>query len=131
MVVFTEKEQLDEVSIRIISNPEDKLPFKVTIKCPDRGRLDHAYLMKLGAEADEIGAFVITQNPPETIDDLVGYTEGYQDGIKNLTNEQLLALVSWVSRRNSLISSYTNWQVLQYENAVNRNSLFIDFTFDE
>jgi hypothetical protein len=117
-----EKQQLDEMSIRIISAPEDRLPFKVTIKCPDKGSLDHAHIMKLRTKADEIGAFVITKNPPRLINDLVGYTEGGHKGLKNLTNDQLQALVDWASRRNSLFSAYTNWQALQYEYAVNRRT---------
>jgi hypothetical protein len=120
MIILKEKQQLDEMAIRVISFPEDRLPFKVTIKSPDKGKFDHAHIMKLGTTSDEIGAFVITQNAPRSINDLVGYTEGQHEGLKNLTNEQLQALVSWASRRNFLLPVYTNWQTLQYEYAVNR-----------
>jgi hypothetical protein len=122
MIILKENQRLDEMSIRVISFPKDRLPFKVTIKSPDKGKFDHAHIMKLGTTADEIGAFVITQSSPRSINDLVGYTEGEHEGLKNLTNEQLQALVNWASHRNSLLSAYTNWQALQYEYAVNRNS---------
>jgi hypothetical protein len=120
MIILREKLQLDEMSIRIISSPEEKLPFKVTIKCPDKGKFDHAHIMRLGTASDELGAFVITRSPPESIQDLVGYTEGGHKGLVNFTDDQLQALVSWASRRNSLLSAYTNWQTLQYEYTVNR-----------
>jgi hypothetical protein len=120
MIIFKEKEHLDEMSIRVISSPEEKLPFKVTIKCPDKGRLDHAHIMKLGTKSHELGAFVITKTLPRRVSDLVGYTEGDHTGLEKLTNEQLQALVLWASMRNSLLPAYTNWQTLQYEYAVNR-----------
>jgi hypothetical protein len=116
------EERLDEMSIRVIGSSEDRLPFKVTIKCPDKGRFDHAHIMKLGTKADEIGAFVITKNPPKSISDLVGYTDGKHAGLKNLTDDQLQALVDWASRRNFWFSTYTNWQTLQYEYVINRKS---------
>jgi hypothetical protein len=117
-----EKERLDELAVRVISAPEDRLPFKITIKCPDKGRLDHAHIMRLRTKADELGAFVITKNPPKSIKDLVGYTEGDHKGLDNFTDEQLQALVDWASRRNALYSAYTNWQVLQNEYTINRNN---------
>jgi hypothetical protein len=77
--------------------------------------------MKLRTKADELGAFVITRTPPRVISDLVGYTEGEHKGLNNFTEEQLQALVDWASRRNPLYPG-TNWQALQYEYAINRNS---------
>jgi hypothetical protein len=121
MIIFKEKQQLDEMSIRVISSPEENLPFKVTIKCPDKGSFDHAHIMKLRTKADEIGAFVITKNPPKSVEDLVGYTEGKHKGLDNFTDGQLQALVDWASRRHPVYPG-TNWQALQYEYAVNRNS---------
>jgi hypothetical protein len=121
MIILKEKLQLDEMSIRVISFAEDKLPFKIAIKCPDKGRLDHAHIIKLGTASDELGAFVITNNTPKAVKDLVGYTEGKHEGLRNLKFDELQALVSWASRRNSLLP-VTNWQTLQYEYAVNRNS---------
>jgi hypothetical protein len=121
MIILREKWRLDEMSIRVISFA-DKLPFKVTIKCPDKGKFDHSHIMKLGTKADELGAFVITKNAPKSVEDLVGYTEGRHKGLKNLTNEQLQALVDWASRRNSVISTATNWQILQSEYAINRKN---------
>jgi hypothetical protein len=118
MIILRERERLDEMSIRVISFA-DKVPFKVVIKCPDKGRFDHAHIMKLGTKADELGAFVITKTPPKSVEDLVGYTEGRHKGLENFTNEQLQALVNWASRRNSLYQ-VTNWQVLQNEYAINR-----------
>jgi hypothetical protein len=119
MIIFKEKEQLDEMSIRVISSPEERLPFKIVIKCPDKGRLDHAHIMKLRSKADEIGAFVITKTLPRRVSDLVGYTEGDHTGLEKLTKEQLQALVLWASMRNVLYPG-TNWKTLQYEYAVNR-----------
>jgi hypothetical protein len=121
MIILREKEQLDEMAIRVISFPKDRLPFKVTIKNPDKGKFDHAHIMKLGTKDADLGAFVITKNPPRSIDDLVSYEEGDHKGLKNFTNEQLQALVSWASHRNSLYP-ITNWQVLQNEYTVDRNS---------
>jgi hypothetical protein len=77
--------------------------------------------MRLGTKADELGAFVITKNPPKSIEDLVGYTEGNHKGLDNFTDDQLQALVDWASRRNALYPG-TNWQTLQYEYAINRNN---------
>jgi hypothetical protein len=114
-----ERQRLNEMSIRVISSPEENLPFKVTIKCPDKGNLDHAHIMKLRTQADEIGAFVITKNSPKSIEDFIGYTEGKHKGLSNFTDDQLRSLVDWVSRRNSLYPE-TNWQALQYEYAVNQ-----------
>jgi hypothetical protein len=119
--MILEEEQFDEMSIRVISFAEDKLPFKIAIKCPDKGKLDHAHIIKSGTKADEIGAFTITSNTPKAVKDLVGYTEGKHDGLRNLKFDELQALVAWASRRNSLYPG-TNWQTLQYEYAVNRNS---------
>jgi hypothetical protein len=119
--MILEEEQFDEMSIRIISFAEDRLPFKIAIKCPDKGRHDHAHIIKLGTKADEIGAFIITGNTPKAVKDLVGYTEGGHEGLKNLKLDELQALVSWASRQNSLYPG-TNWQALHYEYAVNRNS---------
>jgi hypothetical protein len=119
--MIMKEEQLDEMSVRIISFAEDKLPFKIAIKCPDKGRFDHAHIIKLEAKFDEIGAFVITNNTPSSVKDLVGYTEGKHVGLRNLKFEELQALVSWASRPNSLYPG-TNWKALQYEYAVNRNS---------
>jgi hypothetical protein len=121
MIIVKKKQRLDEMSIRIISSPEEKLPFKITIKCPDKGKFDHAHIMRLGTKADEIGAFVITKAPPRVISNLVGYTEGEHKGLNNFTEEQLQALVDWASRRNALYPG-TNWQALQYEYAVNRRN---------
>jgi hypothetical protein len=119
MIIWREKEQLDEMSTRVFSFPKDRLPFKVVIKNPDKGRLDHAHIMKLGTKGVDLGAFVLTKNPPRSIDDLVSYDEGDHKGLKNLTDEQLQALVSWASRRNSLLP-ITNWRVLQNEYTVDR-----------
>jgi hypothetical protein len=121
MLILKEKQQLDEMSIRIISDPEDGLPFKVTIKCPDKGSFDHAHIMKLGTKADELGAFVITKNPPKSVEDLVGYDEGGHKGLTNFTNEQLQMLVNWASRRNPDYPG-TNWQALQYDYTINRKN---------
>ena len=117
--ILDEKQQLDEMAIRVISSPEDKLPFKVTIKSPDKGKFDHAHIYKLNTKDVEMGAFVITKTPPKYVADLVGYTEGPHEGLKNFTREQLQLLVNWASRQNSLFPG-TNWQALQYEYAVNR-----------
>jgi hypothetical protein len=124
MDIFTEEERLDEdeMLIRIISASEDKLPFRVAIKCPDPDRHDLAHIMRLGTKDDELGAFVITDNTPKFIEDLVEYTEGDNKGLKNFTNERLQALVDWVSRRNFLMPECTNWRVLQGEYAINRKS---------
>jgi hypothetical protein len=116
-----EQQQFDEMSIRVISSPEERLPFKVTIKCPDKGKFDHAHIMRLGTKDDEIGAFVITNNTPKAVKDLVGYTEGKHEGLRNLKFDELQALVRWASLRNNLYPG-TNWQALQYEYAVNRRS---------
>jgi hypothetical protein len=121
MTILREKGRLDEVTIRILSAPEDKLPFKVVVKWPDEGRFDHAHILKLRTKADELGAFVITKNPPKSVEDLVGYTEGDHKGLENLTKEQLQALVSWASRRSPAYPG-TNWQALQYEWTVNRKN---------
>jgi hypothetical protein len=116
-----EKRNLDEMAIRVIGSSEDGLPFKVTVKSPDKGKYDHAHIMKLGTKDTELGTFVITKNPPQQISDLVGYTEGHHKGLVNLFEDQLQALVTWASRKNALLP-VTNWQALQYEYAVNRKS---------
>jgi hypothetical protein len=116
-----EEEQLNEMSIRVISFVEDKLPFKIAIKYPDNGRLDHAHIIKLGTKTDEIGAFVITNNTPKVVKDLVGYIGEKHEGLKNLNFDEFQMLVAWASRRNLLYPG-TNWQALQYEYAINRNS---------
>jgi hypothetical protein len=122
MLIWREKQQLDEMSTRVIANQDDKLPFKIVVKCPDEGRFDHAHILKLRTKADELGAFVITKNPPKSTSDLVSYDEGDHKGLDNLTNEQLQALVSWAPRRSPTCPTATNWQILQYEWTVNRNS---------
>jgi len=119
MLILDEKDKLNEMAMRIISAPKDNLSFKIIIKCPDEGKLDHAHIIKLRTKADEIGAFVITKNTPHFTKDLVGYTEGKHQGLVNLTEGQLQSIVDWASSPNSLFPG-TNWQALQYEYAVNR-----------
>jgi hypothetical protein len=121
MIILKEKQKLDEMSIRVIGASEEGLPFKITIKTPDKGKIDHAHIMRLGTKDDELGAFVITRNPPRSIGDVIGYDEGGHKGLKNLTDAQIYALVTWASRR-SLLYPGTNWQALQYEYLVNRRS---------
>lgn len=120
---LSEKEQLDEMSLRIISNRNDNLPFKIIVKCPDKGRYDHAHIIKLGTKCEELGAFVITKNPPKCIEDLVEYCEGPHEGLRKVPTEQLQMLVNWASRKNKILTAYTNWQMLQYEYYINRNDI--------
>lgn len=115
-----EKNPLDEMSLRIISSRGDDLPFKVVIKCPDKGRYDHAHIIRIGTKCEELGAFVITKYPPRSVDDLVGYCEGRHSGLRNIPRWQLEMLVDWAARRNEFLPAYNNWQVLQYEYRVNR-----------
>lgn len=115
-----EKEALNEMSLRIMSDTSDNLPFKVIIKSPDKGKYDHAHIIKLGTRCEEIGAFVITKHSPRSVKDLVGYCEGQHKGLQNIPVYQLQMLVEWASKKNALMPFYTNWQMMQYEYCVNR-----------
>jgi hypothetical protein len=121
MIILKEQE-LNEMALRVMGSLDDGLPFKVIIKSPDKGKFDHARIIKPGTKTTELGAFVIAKNPPQSITDLVGYTEGKYEGIKNFNSDQLQLLVNWASSQSPLLPAYTNWQMLQYEYAVNRRS---------
>jgi hypothetical protein len=96
------------MAFRVISGAKDKLPFKVAVKCLAKGRLDHAYILKLGTGDEELGTFVITNNTPEAVKDTTGYHEGRHKGLRNLKLDEIQALVTWASRKNSLYPG-TNW----------------------
>jgi hypothetical protein len=121
MVIIREKQRFDEMAIRVISSPSDNLPFKITVMSPDKGKSDHAHILKLRSKKDELGTIVITKDPPKSVADIIGYTDGNHSGLRNLSEDQLQAIVDWASRRNSLFPG-TNWQALQYEYFVNRRS---------
>lgn len=122
------RKEINEMSMRPISRLSDDLPFRIYIKVPDNGQKDHAHIIKKGPlskgkkgmKGDELGAFVVTPNPPRTIDDLVPYEDGWHNGLSKLTDEQLWLIVKWANSRNRLIP-VSNWVALQYECAVNRD----------
>lgn len=126
--VEEDAERLGEMSIRNISRSSDGLPFRVCVKCPDDGPEDHAHILKIGGMArgrrgsreNEIGAFIVTRNPPRTADDLVPYTAGWHKGLSGLSRDELEMIARWANSRNRFLP-VTNWRALQYECDVNND----------
>lgn len=115
-----ERNSLNEMALRIISAKDDGLPFKLIVKSPDKGRFDRVHIIKYGTKCEELGAFVITKEPPQAVSDLIPYTDGNHKGLKNISARDQEKIVKWATMKNSKIPICTNWQMLQYEYDINR-----------
>jgi hypothetical protein len=43
MIVLIESRKLNEMAIRVISDDEDRLPFKVTVQASESSHISHAH----------------------------------------------------------------------------------------
>lgn len=109
------KTRLEEMGMNAGNALEDKLPFKIVLMNPDGGApKPHAHIMEKGRSRKEVGAFVITTNPPQTVKDLVPYTVGKHKGLKNVPSEWMEMIVKWAPCRSYRDPLRTNWERLAF-----------------
>jgi hypothetical protein len=107
MLIFKEKEQLDEMAIRVVSSRKDGLPFRITIKAPDH-LPPHAYIMDLETGKKELGQFLLFPDLPRTPGDIKNYRRGISDEWKSL-------IFRWEKSRCVKFPVAKNWEVLWFE----------------
>lgn len=94
---------------------EDKLPFKIVLMNPDGGAPQpHAHIMEKGRSGKEVGAFIITPNPPRTIKDLIPYTVGKHKGLVNVPDKWKEMIVKWAPCQSYRDPLRTNWERLAF-----------------
>lgn len=94
---------------------EDRLPFKIVLMNPDgNAPAPHAHIMKRGRGGKEVGTFIITPNPPRTIEELKSYTVGKHKGLADVPDEWKQMIVDWAPRRSYRDPLRTNWERLAF-----------------
>ena len=91
MVIIKEKQNLDEMAIRVISSKRDGLPFKITIHAPDH-RPPHAHVKDLETGKRELGQFKISETMPRRPEDIKDYKQG-------IPGEWRQLIFQWASNR--------------------------------
>lgn len=110
------RERFDEMAMLPVSDKDEGLPFKIIVKSPDSRDRPHAHIFTLDSKR-ELGTFVITDNPPREIGDLVEYLAGRHRGLQDIPSEWREMIVKWAwskSRRfNRFSQSASNWTALR------------------
>jgi hypothetical protein len=104
MIIWQEKTQLDEMAIQVVSSRKDGLPFRIAIKAPDH-KPPHAHIMDLKTGKAELGQFLISRNPPRSVEDIKDYKQG-------ITDEMRKAVFEWSKVPHEDFPKNTNWEVL-------------------
>jgi hypothetical protein len=105
MIIFKEKQPLDEMAVRVISSRSDGLPFRITIQSPDHTDKPHAHLKDLATGNKEMGQFEIPKAMPNHSSDIKDYKRGIPDEWRELIFQWCKA--PW--KKNPYI---TNWDAL-------------------
>jgi hypothetical protein len=111
MIVFQEKQNLDEMAILVVSAREDNLPFRIAIKSPDH-QPPHAHIMDLKNGKTELGQFLVSNNPPSKPEDIKNYKQGITDDMRQ-------AIFTWSKYPHKVLRKYTNWEALYSQWTVN------------
>jgi hypothetical protein len=105
MTDIKEKQSLDEMAILVVSSPSrDGLPFRIAIKSPGH-QPPHAHVMDLKTGKTEIGQFLISDSPPQNVEDIKDYKQGIADDTRQ-------AILGWARLRNKDFPKATNWDML-------------------
>jgi hypothetical protein len=107
MVIIREKQNLDEMSIQVVSSRKDGLPFRIAIKAPDH-KPPHAHVMDLETGKKELGQFEVTENFPRKPEDIKNYKQGVTDEMRQL-------IFQWASKKNVDFPVARNWEMLNWE----------------
>jgi hypothetical protein len=111
MIVFKEKQPLDEMAISAISSRSDRLPFRITIKTPDH-LPPHAHVMDLKTGSKELGQFEIPKTMPSRPEDIKDYKQGIPDEWREL-------IFQWMRVPYKRCPEITNWEGLYHGFLVN------------
>lgn len=105
MYVFKEdKEQLDEMSLRVVSSRTDNLPFRIVIQSPDH-QPPHVHIRDLATGKKKLGRFLLSGSPPKRPEDIEDYEEGIPDEWRGL-------ICSWAKKPHKAFPKMTNWEAL-------------------
>jgi hypothetical protein len=104
MVVFQEKQKLDEMARLSISSLSDNLPFQIVVNSPDH-QPPHAHVMDNDTGKKELGQFLIPLSKPRASSDIKDYKKG-------VTDEMRTTIFLWMRGKSKLISGKTNWEPL-------------------
>jgi hypothetical protein len=111
MIILKEKQQLDEMSRLVVSDPSDDLPFRIVINAPDH-QPPHAHVMDLKTGKAELGQFLLSKIPPRKAEDIKEYK-------KTITDEMRRIIFDWMGRQNGdawkVGGRISNWQALYME----------------
>jgi hypothetical protein len=103
MIVWKEKQQLDEMAICVVSSLKELL-FRVAIKTPDH-LPPHAHVMDLKTGKVELGQFLISSSLPQKPEDIKDYKQGISD-------EMRLAIFKWAGAHHEVMKMAKNWEFL-------------------
>ena len=103
--ILDEKQQLDEMAIRVISSRSDGLPFRITIQSPDHTDKPHAHLKDLETGKKELGQFEITRRPPRSLEDIKNYKQ-------EIPVEWRELIFTWLNKPHKALPEISNWKAL-------------------
>lgn len=110
-----ERTHFEEMGMNAGNALEDKLPFKIVLMNPDgAAQQAHAHIYGKGRNGKEIGTFVITKEPPRSIDELIPYIAGKHKGLADVPDEWKQMIVDWASCRSYIDPLRTNWERLDF-----------------
>jgi hypothetical protein len=113
MIIIKEKQNLDEMAVRVISSKSDNLPFKITIQAPDH-LPPHAHVRDLETGKKELGQFEISKSMPHRAEDIKNYKQGIPDEWRSI-------IFRWANARCAKFSVAKNWEVLWFEWGLNES----------
>jgi hypothetical protein len=114
MIIYKDKEKQDlyEMAIRVISWPEDGLPFDICIMDPETSHKDapHAHLFEPKKGGKDMGMrLALFPAMPRTIADIRDAFPGRKNPIPE---EWKRIILVWARTRNKVIPEISNWRDL-------------------
>jgi hypothetical protein len=113
MITLKEKQNFNEMSIRVISSRKDGLPFRIAIKSPDHFP-PHAHIFDLRTGKTELGQFEISKTAPRKPEDIKDYRQGVTDDMREL-------IFGWANSPHKVFSKISNWEALYLDWLRNEN----------
>jgi hypothetical protein len=101
MIILKEKQKLDEMAT--VSFPSDGIGVNIVVHSNDH-LPKHAHLTDSTGK-NELGRFVITDNLPRRLSDILEVKE-------TISAEYKKMLIDWAPKRNKKVSDKTNWKAL-------------------
>jgi hypothetical protein len=107
MIILKEMQKFDEMALRVISSPQDGLPFRIIIQSPDH-QPPHAHIKDLETGKKEEGQFEIPKNMPRIPEDIKNYKQGITDAMRQL-------IFSWMKNSHRKQPKLNNLEALQLD----------------